>query len=623
MGRIPEDIVEDVLARTDILQVVEQYVSLKRAGSNHKGLCPFHDENTPSFNVSPSRGIFKCFGCGLGGNAFKFLMEIEGWNFPETVRHLAERAGVEIPEESDEEAEEAKKRRRARQLYRDIMASARSFYEEYLWDPDAEGSARARAYLQDRGINEETAKSFGMGYAPEGWQNLLDHFQDNGVHGALIERAGLAIARRGGSGHYDRFRDRIMFPVIDIWGHTLAFGGRVLPDDDAPKYINSSETRFYTKGRHLFGLHAAKQAIQKSGWALLVEGNFDVIALHAFGIKEAVAPMGTAFTERQAKLLKRYASKVIVAFDGDDAGEEATVRCLDGLEAAGVEGYVIRFEDGDDPDTFVRREGKEALEQKIAEAVPLVGWALDRVIPSGGQGPIEDRVKALERAAEIMDIVREPIVWKHYAEELARRLDIEARLFKKYLKRPQKVAEKVQRELIGADGEENPAIELETKEFVLLTLLLKHPHWLREFLEEDLQNLLRSQELAELLEFIWEHVDKDAQELDAAVLLERLPDERWYDTVSNAIVSSTNDIITDDIADAIELGADDRDVQMYEDVIRRLKIAWADRSIRQVSARLDELSNDYTNHRDAYVEANKQLRQLEKFRARQLDARPT
>ena len=307
MGRIPQESIDEVLARTDILSVVSQYVSLKRAGVNHKGLCPFHDENTPSFNVHPGKGIYKCFGCGAGGNVFNFLMDLEGWNFPEVVRHLAGRCGVELPEESDEDAEARRQRQRARDLYHDLMVRARAFYERNLWDEQV--GARAREYLSSRGIDEATAREFGLGYAPEGWQNLLDYLGENGMNGALVERAGLAIARKSGKGHYDRFRDRVLFPVIDIWGHTLAFGGRVLPGDDGPEVHQLLGDALLHKGAHLFGLHAAKKAIQKAEWALLVEGNFDVIALHAVGLKMAVSPMGTAFTERQARLLKRYAGQ--------------------------------------------------------------------------------------------------------------------------------------------------------------------------------------------------------------------------------------------------------------------------------------------------------------------------
>ena len=299
MALIPEDIVADVLARTDIISTVQRYVSLKKAGSNFKGLCPFHSEKTPSFNVHPAKGIYKCFGCGKGGNAIGFLMEMEGWNFPETVRHLAKIHGIEIPDTRDEKSEE---RERGRKIYLDIMNRARTFFEDNLW---SDAGRAAQFYLKERDIDEETARAFGLGYAPDSWDAMLTFLSKAQIPPNWAERAGLVLQRNNGSGYYDRFRHRITFPIVDIWNNTLAFGGRVIAPDDQPKYINSPETPYYTKGRHLYGLSASKSYIQKSEYAVMVEGNFDVISLHAHGVKNVVAPMGTALTETQTKLLGR------------------------------------------------------------------------------------------------------------------------------------------------------------------------------------------------------------------------------------------------------------------------------------------------------------------------------
>lgn len=611
MGRIPEEIIEDVLARTDIVQIVEQYVTLKKAGTNHKGLCPFHNEKTPSFNVHGGDGYYKCFGCGAGGSVFQFLMEIEGWNFPETVRYLANRVGVEIPEETEEEAREARKRSDAQKLYRRVMELSCTYYEKQLW---SEGGEAARAYLHERGIDEATSREFRLGYAPAGWQNLLDYLGENGINGALCERAGLAISRRENSGYYDRFRDRVMFPVIDNWGHPLAFGGRVLPGDDGPKYINSSETRFYTKGRNLFGLHAAKKGLQQAGYGLLVEGNFDVIALHAFGLKMVVAPMGTAFTDTQARLLKRYVARAIVAFDGDSAGEEATVKALPALEKAGLEALVVRFDKGDDPDTFIRREGKEAFDRLLQNAQPLIGWALDRVIPKSEQLPIEERLKALEEASKIMEHVQEPVVWKHYAEDLSRRLDIEARLFKRYLRRPEQGKEQLEQHLAQNRLGEEVLAKLDGNEFTLLVLLLKHPEWLGDFLGEQLDNLLESAELAKLLHDAQALAKRHDGALDPKLLIEHVEHPGWRKLVLNAFSSSSNDAIEDHVADAHALGIDEREAQVYQDLIRSLKWNWANRSLEQVLAQIEELSKDFVNNREAFIVANEQKKQLEQFR---------
>ncbi len=608
MALIPQETIDDVLARTDIVSVISQYVTLKRAGTNHKGLCPFHEENTPSFNVHNARGIYKCFGCGAGGNVLQFLMNLEGWSFPETVRHMAGRVGVEIPEEDPEEAAEQRKRRQARELYRNVMNTARDYYEEQLW---GEAGGHARTYLEQRGIGQETARVFRMGYAPGGWQNLLDALAVKGINAALVERAGMAVSRQS-SGSYDRFRERVMFPVIDIWGHTLAFGGRVfIEGDEAPKYINSSETRFYTKGRQLFGLHAAKKGIQREEAALLVEGNFDVIALHAFGVDNAVAPMGTAFTEAQARLLKRYTRHVVIAFDGDSAGEEATARCLESCEIAGLKASVVRFEKGDDPDTFVRREGAQALKAMAAEAEALVAWSINRVLPiskGGMSAPIEERMGALEQAAAILDKVQDKIAWNHYAEELERRLEIDPKLFRRYLKRPEK--RKDLRQEVKQAQSVKP-VELSKVEFKLLTLLLDQPSWLVAFVREELSNLLESAELAEFLGHAAVYVEgKTEQEFSLAALTSRASPQ-----LSQVVTSA---------ADAAAAGREYEDLteydpenaaRMYTDTMRELKYQWADRSIKPLEAELGQL--DLQRDRDRYIEVYNQLKQLTAFRAGQ------
>ena len=434
MGLIPQSTIDDVLARTDILQVIQQYVSLKRAGTNHKGLCPFHNEKTPSFNVNGAKGFYKCFGCGAGGNVISFLMEIEGWSFPEALRHLAERNGIEIPEESDEDREEARKRRDGKKAYLRIMELARQYYEDNLW---SDRGRAARQYLDERGVDDETARAFHLGYAPEGWQNLLDHLARNDVPGSWTERAGLALKRRGGDGFYDRFRHRVMFPVVDIWGNTLAFGGRVFAaNDDQPKYINSSETRFYVKGNQLYGLHASKQAIQQHEHAVLVEGNFDVITLYAAGVKNVVAPMGTAVTEHQAKLLGRYCRRIVVAFDGDSAGRAASVRCIPAFEEAGIESRVIRFDDAEDPDTFIRANGVAAFRELVDGSMDLIEYALDQALPRAEAGNVHRNVEGMEAAGEIVKHVKNPVAQRRYAEEISRRLAIEPRLLNEYIKRP-------------------------------------------------------------------------------------------------------------------------------------------------------------------------------------------
>lgn len=445
MGRIPEDIINEIRDRADMLQVVGDYVQLKKAGANYKACCPFHSEKTPSFNVNPAQGFFKCFGCGEGGNIFTFLMKIEGWSFPEAVHHLAKRVGVDVPETSDEESEAARRKAQARALYQDILETARRWYERQLWQGE---DPVGRDYLAERGIDEETARAFGLGYAPNAWTEVLSYLGTRKINAELVERAGLAI-RGGRSGFYDRFRGRVMFPVIDIWGKTLAFGGRRVFDDDekaGAKYINSPETRFYRKGSELYGLAATKQGIRSAGHAVLVEGNFDVIALHAQGIRNAVSPMGTALTERQVKLLSRYSKHVFVAFDGDDAGRAAVIKSLPALVRQGFDARVVEMPPGEDPDSFVRGRGMEAWERALGQARPIVAYALDEVMGRVEGAPIEVRVQALSEAGELLEHVTEEIAWRHYAQEVSRRLEIPLKQLGGYLKHPERLREQERRE---------------------------------------------------------------------------------------------------------------------------------------------------------------------------------
>ncbi len=600
MGRIPDEVIEEVLRRTDIVQTVQQYVTLKRAGANMKGLCPFHNEKTPSFNVHPTKGIYKCFGCGAGGNVIGFLMDIEGWNFPETVRHLAERNGIEIPEETSEESEEAQRRREGKKLYFQIMSLAQKFFEDNLWSADGKA---AQLYLSERGIDEDTARTFAMGYAPQGWSNLLDHLARNGIQGRVAERAGLVIPRREKDGFYDRFRHRIIFPVRDIWGNTLAFGGRVFAgDDDGPKYINSPETTFYTKGQQLYGLYESKKSIQQRGEALIVEGNFDVIALHAQGVDVAIAPMGTALTGDQARMLSRYCRKVVVAFDGDSAGEAATLRCFPALQKHEIEASIVRFAETEDPDTFVRSNGRKALEDLMARAPHMMDWAIDKITKPAAGGSIERKLEALKEAGELVRTVENPVAWEHYAQEVSRRLDIEPSLMKEYIQRPKSVSDQVRQAVVDA----NQPLELGNAEFGILAVLLDHPEWLAGFLTEEFDKLLSSAELSDFLNRCADYYRNHEEQIDAPVLLQQIEQPAFRKTVEKALVSTQ------------ELYVSDKASLFYQDCVRGLKRSWAERTLVEIQHELDD--TDFVSQRDEYQTLIQRKMQVERFK-QSLDAR--
>jgi DNA primase len=358
---IPDDKLEEVRAASDIVDVVSDYVKLKKRGSNYFGLCPFHNEKTPSFSVNPSMGIFKCFGCHEGGDVFSFISKIENIGFTETVRLLAERAGIPLP------VDEAQRERSSEveSIYHALRFAARFFYRQ-LTQTDA--GQPALDYLKGRGFTPKTIKRFGLGYAPDRWDAVLTAAEEEHIAAETLEKAGLVLPRKQGDGHYDRFRGRVIFPIFSHVGKVLGFGGRILnADSDQPKYINSPETTVYTKRRVLYGLYQAKQAIRQAEEVLLVEGYTDVIALHQAGVENVVASSGTALTEAQIKVLNRYAKRILLLYDADTAGMTAAVRGIDLVLARGLAPYAVSLPAGEDPDSYVQAHGGEAFTQLLQD----------------------------------------------------------------------------------------------------------------------------------------------------------------------------------------------------------------------------------------------------------------
>ena len=363
--RIPDEQIQRVRDLTDIVPLVEESVSLKRTGRNLKGLCPFHQERTASFTVSPDKGIFHCFGCQRGGDVFAFVMESQGTDFPDAVRYLAERAGVRL--EASEESGEIEA------LYR-LHAFAAGFFQEVLYrSPDG---AAARRYVESRGIPPAQVRAFGLGAAPDAWSVLGDRARRAGFSSEVLRASGLVLDRRDSSQYYDRFRARLIFPIRAATGRVVAFGGRIL-SGDGPKYINSPESRIYKKGSLLFGLDAAREKIRKSGQVVVVEGYTDCIALHRAGFSQSVAALGTAFTAQQAGLLARYAGEVILLFDADAAGQAASLKGMGSLFDAGLSVRVAALPMGEDPDSMVATGRTEELGSAVENARDAIAFQLD------------------------------------------------------------------------------------------------------------------------------------------------------------------------------------------------------------------------------------------------------
>jgi DNA primase len=401
-------LLDEIRASTDVVDLVGRFVNLRKAGANWKGLCPFHAEKTPSFMVNAKKGIFHCFGCGVGGDVFGFLMRMDRLTFPEAVRALAKTAGVALPDERGPRQDSGRE-----ELYR-VMELAAQYYADALWRP---GGERAQQYLQRRGIDFEVARGFRLGYAPEGWDGLLGFMRAERIPAEALEAAGLAVRRESGSGHYDRFRGRLIFAIRDAQGRVVAFGGRAL-GDEMPKYLNSPETPIYTKGNLLYAADLARAAIRERNRALLVEGYVDCLMAHQHGFTETVAALGTAFTPAQLGLLRRLCEEVVTFFDADAAGQKAAERAAELLEptatslawgvtrTGSLEGgspfrlKVALLPTGYDPDSFLREHGSGPFGERIAAARGLLSYALERAIadPDGAGGP-RARANAFARVA--------------------------------------------------------------------------------------------------------------------------------------------------------------------------------------------------------------------------------
>jgi DNA primase len=368
-GRIPQHFIDDLLARVNIVDVIDGRVKLKRAGKNYSGLCPFHKEKSPSFSVSPDKQFYYCFGCGAGGNALGFLMEYDRLNFPEAVEELAKLAGMDVPREEGRPVDHQREQQLKRQF--DILEQANTFFQQQL----RHSAERRRAinYLKQRGLNGQTAAAFGIGYAPPGWDNLLRHFEHLDNASALLEVSGMVIHNEDKQSHYDRFRDRIMFPIRDVRGRVIGFGGRVL-GDDKPKYLNSPETPTFHKGRELYGLYEARKHSNHLDRLLVVEGYMDVVSLAQHGIHWSVATLGTSATEQHLERMFKLVPEVIFCFDGDQAGRDAALRALKNTLPVIKDGQQARFlflPDGEDPDSLVRREGQDSFTERVSQALPL------------------------------------------------------------------------------------------------------------------------------------------------------------------------------------------------------------------------------------------------------------
>ena len=410
---LSESVISRVRDAADLVEIVTQVTPLKVSGKSHKGLCPFHREKSPSFHVDRGKGLFYCFGCGEGGDVFKFLMLTERMTFPESVEHLAGRYGIQLPRKDKTRRDRAKD-----ELVDLIDEAAEAYHQAIRWEPNA-----ADTYLRDRGIPQKIWDHYGFGYAPDSWEYILTRLGRK-YGSEQLEQAGLVLRRKTGNGFYDRFRNRLMIPIHSESGTLIGFGGRSL-DGSEPKYLNSPESELFNKSTVLYNFHRAKDQIRKLDRAILVEGYFDCIALDSAGIAGVVASMGTSLTSGQAAVLRRRAGKVVICYDGDAAGQQASLRAAPVLLAAGLSVEIANVGEGDDPDGFLNKHGLDRLMEVLGHSTDLFEFALDLEAPSGATLTTDEKKQVLDKLEPLLSAVADPVVKNDAAQRVADRLGLQ------------------------------------------------------------------------------------------------------------------------------------------------------------------------------------------------------
>ncbi|MCM1566613.1 MAG: DNA primase [Dehalobacter sp.] len=395
--KISEDFIEEVRRQADIVEIISEHVVLKRTGKNYQGLCPFHSEKTPSFNVNPDRQMFYCFGCHTGGNIFSFLMKKEGLAFIEALKKVAGKYGMELPER--ELSSEERKNEAQRSRWREIHEWAACYYHDVLLHrPEGQDGL---AYFEHRGIGPEVIQDFRLGFAPDRWDGLIRELADKGVAPEELAEFGLAVRRETSEqeiSYYDRFRNRVIYTILDVKGAPIAFGGRVL-DDSTPKYLNSPETKFFHKGRNLYGIHLASRGIREAGYSLLLEGYMDTIAAQRAGFTNAVASLGTALTKDQSRLLKKYSGKIVIGYDSDKAGIQAALRAGEILLDEGLNIQVLLFEDAKDPDEFLKKHTVAEFRKKLENTITFIEFKYKMLIRDTPLRTIPDKAELIRKLA--------------------------------------------------------------------------------------------------------------------------------------------------------------------------------------------------------------------------------
>jgi DNA primase len=557
--------VEEVRAAADIVDVISEFVPLKKAGREYKANCPFHDERTPSFYVVPAKGFYKCFGCGKSGDVFSFVMERQGLDFVEAVKHVAGRAGVEVREVKRSTEEEDPDR----PLF-EINGFAQDWFRAQLLDESV--GANARSYLEGRGIDAEVAERYGLGFAPDEWRGLRDAAGKHGLAEDLMLEVGMLGSSERSREPYDRFRGRIMFPIESVSGRVIAFGGRVLVGDgkDAPKYLNSPETPIYHKGRNLYGLSWARHWIRRAETALVVEGYMDVVSLAAHGFENVVAPLGTALTPEQAKLLSRYTTRVLLLFDSDAAGLKATFRAGDTLLEAGLHPAVVTLPPGEDPDTLVHAGGAEALEQYLDQAVDVLDRKLQILDEKNYFSSIERTRTAVDRLLPTIRAASDPALRDIYVSKVADRTGVRRETLEAELARARSGPGAARVEApTPAPRRAPPRLPKQGAERLLLLLMIKNPDY---------------------IERAGEHLGAgDFVDLAYRAIFQALLDEPELRAPPESMDSVAAQRLQGILSDSEELAHTGR---VFEESVARIRVMTLDRLSQDLDSRIEAAAGD-------------------------------
>ncbi len=527
MSYIPEDVLQNIRETADIRQVVQEFVPLKKRGKNWVGLCPFHPDKDPSFTVNEDKQIFYCFGCGEGGNIFKFLMKVQGLSFKEAAKSLAQRYGITIPQRPVSKA--AKKKKELSERLLDITLTAAEYFQKQL--RDSSSAQAARDYLAERGLDENTIEAFGLGWAEDSWDGLIAFLNDKGLNLELAEQAGLIIKRTNAPGWYDRFRGRIIFPIKDHRGDVVAFGARTigLPgQEEQPKYINSPESPIYHKGKILYGLFQNKSPIRKAGRGLLVEGYMDVVSLWQFGVRQAVASLGTALTEDHARRMKAVTKDWVLLFDADQAGLKAATRALPICYKMEIRPKVLVLPEKEDPDSFVRKNSPNALLKLLDSAVSGIDFLIEtgrNLYGSDTEGRLKTIDSALEAVSMVKDPVRKSLLIGHISQKLGVREESLWQNLKEKSQRTKglKVAyKKPSREAETSSNHHSKMTRIANRaEEKIIGFLLSYPQFLQRFIEVNPELWLENRTLNELWNAMT-HLYSMTGRLNLSELYERL-----------------------------------------------------------------------------------------------------